>query len=225
MQSAGGERPAASATSARREAIRKGDNEHADSRPVPGPRFDARTRKRVGRGHGSGHGGRRARRQGPELPRRRHQGPRVRGWPDPAAMRLPKLPGFKNRNRVEYAIVNVVASRGALRRRATSSTPSALIAKGVIKSARLRRSRCSATASSPRSSPSRSTRSPDPRRRRSRQPEGRSRRRAQRYRQCVPRTGASQEDPLHARDHRAVPPRAPTFPCRVSTSRRSSGSS
>ena len=50
-------------------------------------------------------------------------------------MRLPKLPGFKNRNRVEYAIVNVsrlealfadgdvVDVRDAGRRRASSSRP------------------------------------------------------------------------------------------------------
>ena len=35
------------------------------------------------------------------------KGPRFEGGQTPLAMRLPKLPGFKNRNRVEYLPVNV----------------------------------------------------------------------------------------------------------------------
>ena len=47
-------------------------------------------------------------------------------------MRLPKLPGFKNRNRVEYAPVNV-ARLEALFEDGETVDADALVAKGVIK--------------------------------------------------------------------------------------------
>jgi large subunit ribosomal protein L15 len=73
--------------------------------PAPGSR---KPRKRVGRGNGSGHGstaGRGDKGQGSRAGGTK--GPGFEGGQTPLAMRLPKLPGFKNRNRVEYAVVNV----------------------------------------------------------------------------------------------------------------------
>ncbi|MCE5190861.1 MAG: 50S ribosomal protein L15 [Actinomycetia bacterium] len=73
--------------------------------PAPGSRKD---RKRVGRGHGSGHGGTSGRGdKGQNSRSGGGKGPGFEGGQNPLAMRLPKLPGFKNRNRVEYAVVNV----------------------------------------------------------------------------------------------------------------------
>lgn len=73
--------------------------------PAPGSRKD---RKRVGRGHGSGHGGRAGRgNKGQGSRAGGTKGPGFEGGQTPLHMRLPKLPGFRNRNRVEYAVVNV----------------------------------------------------------------------------------------------------------------------
>jgi len=73
--------------------------------PAPGSR---KKRKRVGRGHGSGHGGSSGRGDNGQLSRAGGgKAPGFEGGQTPLAMRLPKLPGFKNRNRVESAIVNV----------------------------------------------------------------------------------------------------------------------
>ncbi|MFA5843733.1 MAG: 50S ribosomal protein L15 [Coriobacteriia bacterium] len=73
--------------------------------PAPGSRKE---RKRVGRGHGSGHGGRSGRGDKGQLSRAGGgKGPGFEGGQNPLHMRLPKLPGFKNRFRVEFAIVNV----------------------------------------------------------------------------------------------------------------------
>jgi len=64
--------------------------------------------KRIGRGAGSGHGG---------TATRGHKGAQSRsgysrklgfeGGQTPLAMRLPKLPGFRNPRRIEYTAVNV----------------------------------------------------------------------------------------------------------------------
>lgn len=73
--------------------------------PAPGSR---KARKRVGRGNGSGHGSTAGR--GDKGQNSRAGGaksPGFEGGQTPLAMRLPKLPGFKNRNRVEYDVVNV----------------------------------------------------------------------------------------------------------------------
>ncbi len=73
--------------------------------PAPGSRKD---RKRVGRGNGSGHGstaGRGDKGQGSRAGGTK--GPGFEGGQTPMAMRLPKLPGFTPRNRVEYDVVNV----------------------------------------------------------------------------------------------------------------------
>ena len=65
-------------------------------------------RKRVGRGNGSGHGTTAGRGQNGQLSRS-GGGKRAgfEGGQTPLAMRLPKLPGFRNINRVEYTAVNV----------------------------------------------------------------------------------------------------------------------
>ena len=76
-----------------------------DLKPAEGSRH---SRKRVGRGNGSGYGktagrglnGQKSRAGGGKRPG-------FEGGQTPLAMRLPKLPGFTNRNRVEYAPVNV----------------------------------------------------------------------------------------------------------------------
>ncbi len=102
-----------------------------DLSPAPGSR---KSRKRVGRGHGSGHGGTSGRGDKGQLSRAGGgKGPGFEGGQNPLAMRLPKLPGFKNRFRVEYAIVNV-SRLEALFKKGDVVDVDALFAKGVIKS-------------------------------------------------------------------------------------------
>ena len=99
--------------------------------PAPGSRKD---KKRVGRGHGSGHGGRSGRgNKGQGQRAGGTKGPGFEGGQTPLAMRLPKLPGFKNRNRVEYAVVNVSRLDG-LFVDGDIVDAQALVAAGVIKS-------------------------------------------------------------------------------------------
>lgn len=99
--------------------------------PAPGSRKD---KKRVGRGHGSGHGGRSGRGdKGQNSRAGGGKGPGFEGGQNPLHMRLPKLPGFKNRFRTEYAIVNV--SRLEERFSAGDTVDvDALFEKGLIKS-------------------------------------------------------------------------------------------
>ena len=76
-----------------------------DLKPAEG---SLHSRKRVGRGNGSGYGktagrglnGQKSRAGGGKRPG-------FEGGQTPLAMRLPKLPGFRNINRVEYLAVNV----------------------------------------------------------------------------------------------------------------------
>lgn len=76
-----------------------------DLKPAEGSRKD---RKRVGRGHGSGHGGKSTRGSNGQKSRAGGaKAPGFEGGQTPLAMRLPKLPGFTNFNRVEYVPVNV----------------------------------------------------------------------------------------------------------------------
>ena len=76
-----------------------------DLRPTEGAK---KSRKRVGRGNGSGHGTYSGRGLNGQLSRAGGgKGSGFEGGQMPLAMRLPKLPGFKNINRVEYAPVNV----------------------------------------------------------------------------------------------------------------------
>ena len=76
-----------------------------DLAPAPG---STKNRKRVGRGHGSGHG--KTATRGYNGQKSRAGGAKANGFEGgqtPLARRLPKLPGFTNINRVEYAPVNV----------------------------------------------------------------------------------------------------------------------
>ena len=67
-----------------------------------------KNRKRVGRGPASGHGKTAGRGMNGQLSRSGGgKRPGFEGGQTPLAMRLPKLPGFRNFNRVEYAAVNV----------------------------------------------------------------------------------------------------------------------
>ena len=100
--------------------------------PAPGSR---KKRKRVGRGNGSGHGstaGSGDKGQGSRAGGTK--GPGFEGGQTPLAMRLPKLPGFKNRNRVEYAVVNV-SRLDEIFADGDVVDGDALVAKGVVKSA------------------------------------------------------------------------------------------
>ena len=99
--------------------------------PAPGSR---KPRKRVGRGHGSGHGGTSGRGHNGQLSRSGGgKGPGFEGGQNPLHMRLPKLPGFKNRFRVEYAVVNVSRLDERFEAGATVDVD-ALFAAGIIKS-------------------------------------------------------------------------------------------
>lgn len=100
-----------------------------DLRPAQGAR---KNRKRVGRGNGScgtfcgrGMNGQLSRSGG-------GKGSRFEGGQMPLAQRLPKLPGFTNRNRVEYAPVNV-ARLDAYFNDGDTVTVESLIEKGIIK--------------------------------------------------------------------------------------------
>jgi len=73
-----------------------------DLRPAPGSNRD---RIRVGRGEASK--GKTAGRGTKGTKARKNVSPRFEGGQMPIHMRLPKLRGFKNRNRVEYQGVNV----------------------------------------------------------------------------------------------------------------------
>ena len=100
--------------------------------PAPGSR---KARKRVGRGNGSGHGstaGRGDKGQGSRAGGTKGAG--FEGGQTPLAMRLPKLPGFKNRNRVEFCVVNV-SRLDAVFADGDVVDGESLVAKGIIKSA------------------------------------------------------------------------------------------
>jgi large subunit ribosomal protein L15 len=103
-----------------------------DLRPAEGSK---KPRKRVGRGN-SGKGGTFAGRglNGQLSRAGGGKGAGFEGGQQPLAMRLPKLPGFKNRNRVEYAPVNVSRLEKLFEANETVDAD-ALVAKGVIKHA------------------------------------------------------------------------------------------
>lgn len=99
--------------------------------PAPG---STKNRKRVGRGNGSGHGSTAGRGdKGQNSRAGGTKGAGFEGGQTPLAMRLPKLPGFKNRNRVEYSVVNV-SRLDELFVDGDVVDAEALTAKGVIKS-------------------------------------------------------------------------------------------
>lgn len=90
-----------------------------------------KNRKRVGRGRASGHGKTSGRGQKGQLSRSGGgKGSRFEGGQTPLARRVPKLPGFKNRFRIVYDIVNV----GRLEKfeDGTEVTPVALAEAGII---------------------------------------------------------------------------------------------
>ena len=101
-----------------------------DLAPAPG---STKQRKRVGRGHGSGlgktsgrgHNGQKSRAGG-------GKGAGFEGGQTPLARRLPKLPGFRNINRVEYAPVNVERLEACFENGDIVDSD-ALAAKGIIK--------------------------------------------------------------------------------------------
>lgn len=99
--------------------------------PAPGSR---KARKRVGRGNGSGHGTTAGRGdKGQNSRAGGGKGPGFEGGQNPLHMRMPKLGGFKNRNRVEYAVVNVGRLEELFAAGDTVDVDS-LFAHGVIKS-------------------------------------------------------------------------------------------
>ncbi|MCR5846202.1 MAG: 50S ribosomal protein L15 [bacterium] len=104
-----------------------------DLYPAPG---STHSRKRVGRGPGSGHGKTAGR--GMNGQKSRSGGGKRAGFEGgqtPLARRLPKLPGFRNINRVEYAPVNV----GRLEQKFEDGdvvNAETLVEKGIIKNTR-----------------------------------------------------------------------------------------
>ena len=101
-----------------------------DLRPAAG---STKNRKRIGRGNSSGHGTYAGRGLNGQLSRSGGgKGRGFEGGQQPLAMRLPKLPGFINHNRVEYAPVNVSRLEGLFEDGDTVDAE-ALVAKGVIK--------------------------------------------------------------------------------------------
>jgi large subunit ribosomal protein L15 len=101
-----------------------------DLYPAEGSR---KNRKRLGRGNSSGHGTTAGRGTKGQLSRSGGgKGAGFEGGQQPLAMRLPKLPGFTNHSRVEYAPVNVARLEALFENGETVDTE-ALVAKGVIK--------------------------------------------------------------------------------------------
>jgi large subunit ribosomal protein L15 len=100
-----------------------------DLHPKPGAHQPSR---RVGRGHGSGRGKTAGR--GTKGQRARAGGgiqPWFEGGQTPLHVRTPKLHGFKNRFRVEYAVVNLARLTGA--QKGILITPDVLEHDGVIR--------------------------------------------------------------------------------------------
>jgi large subunit ribosomal protein L15 len=98
-----------------------------DLKPAPGSRH---RRKRVGRGNankgktsGRGQKGQKA---------RNSVHPWFEGGQMPLQRRLPKWGGFTNRNRVEYAVVNV-AKLGDVFDDGATITPEELVAHGIVR--------------------------------------------------------------------------------------------
>jgi large subunit ribosomal protein L15 len=101
-----------------------------DLTPAPGSR---KNRKRVGRGNGSGYGktsGRGINGAKSRAGKQKRAG--FEGGQTPLYMRLPKLPGFKNINHVEYLPVNVSRLEEKFEAGETVDK-AALVAKGIIK--------------------------------------------------------------------------------------------
>lgn len=102
-----------------------------DLSPAPG---STKKRKRVGRGNGSGHGTTAGRGdKGQNSRAGGGKGPGFEGGQNPLAMRLPKLPGFKNHWRQMFDVVNV-GRLDAVFADGDVVDAASLKAKGVIKS-------------------------------------------------------------------------------------------
>lgn len=103
-----------------------------DLRPAQGSK---KSRKRIGRGNSSGFGTTAGRGTKGQLSRAGGgKGAGFEGGQQPLAMRLPKLPGFTNHNRVEYTAVNVSRLEALFSDGDVVNTES-LVEKGVIKRA------------------------------------------------------------------------------------------
>ena len=101
-----------------------------DLTPAPGSR---KNRKRVGRGNGSGYGKTSGRGMNGAMSRAgKQKRAGFEGGQTPLYMRLPKLPGFKNINHVEYLPVNVSRLEEKFEAGETVDK-AALAAKGIIK--------------------------------------------------------------------------------------------
>ena len=101
-----------------------------DLRPSEG---STKNRKRLGRGNSSGTGTTAGRGYKGQLSRSGGgKGKGFEGGQQPLAMRLPKLPGFTNHSRVEYAPVNV-SRLDALFADGDVVDGASLVEKGVIK--------------------------------------------------------------------------------------------
>lgn len=103
-----------------------------DLRPAEG---SVRDKKRVGRGRSSGHGKTSGRGHKGQLSRAGGgKGPGFEGGQNPLQRRLPKLPGFRNRFKKLFSVVNVAS----LEERFDAGSvvdPAALAACGLIKKA------------------------------------------------------------------------------------------
>ncbi len=103
-----------------------------DLKPAEG---STKNRKRVGRGHGSGFGGKSGRGSNGQLSRAgAGKRPGFEGGQTPLARRLPKLPGFRNVNRTEYLPVNVSRLEAKFEAGAVVDK-AALVEAGIIKHA------------------------------------------------------------------------------------------
>ncbi|MDR1088198.1 MAG: 50S ribosomal protein L15 [Coriobacteriales bacterium] len=101
-----------------------------DLAPAPG---STKKRKRVGRGQASGMGKTSGRGNGGQKSRAGGgKGPGFEGGQTPLARRLPKLPGFRNINRVSYVPVNVERLQAYFENGDIVDGDS-LAAKGIIK--------------------------------------------------------------------------------------------
>ncbi|MDD6730397.1 50S ribosomal protein L15 [Hugonella massiliensis] len=101
-----------------------------DLTPAPGSR---KNRKRVGRGNGSGYGKTSGRgMNGAKSRAGKQKRAGFEGGQTPLYMRLPKLPGFRNINHVEYLPVNVSRLEEKFEAGETVDK-AALKAKGIIK--------------------------------------------------------------------------------------------
>lgn len=103
-----------------------------DLRPAEGAK---KNRKRIGRGNSSGYGTTAGRGTKGQLSRSGGgKGAGFEGGQNPLAMRLPKLPGFRNINRVEYVPVNVARLEEKFEAGDVVDGAS-LVEKGIIKKA------------------------------------------------------------------------------------------